>query len=73
MAILDEPISPTPDDASAKKQAKVAAKAHRRQGWGQTVVKWITSTDHKIIGQLYLITSFVFFLIAGLLALAIRG
>ena len=26
---------------------------------------WITSTDHKMIGYLYLITSFVFFLSAA--------
>ena len=29
---------------------------------GSIVVKWVTSTDHKVIGNLYLITSFVFFL-----------
>ena len=33
----------------------------------------MTSTDHKTIGYLYLITSFVFFGIGGLLALAIRA
>ncbi len=74
MAILDEPIRPSePDAASAKQLAKQAHKAQKRQGWGQTVVKWVTSTDHKIIGQLYLITSFAYFLIAGLLALGIRA
>ena len=45
----------------------------QRQTLGRTVVKWITSTDHKTIGYLYLITSFVFFCIGGLLALAIRA
>ena len=40
---------------------------------GRTVVKWITSTDHKTIGYLYLITSFIFFLVGGLMALAIRA
>ena len=39
---------------------------------GQTVVKWLISTDHKVIGNLYLISSFVFFLLGGLMALAIR-
>jgi len=33
----------------------------------------ITTTDHKVIGNLYLATSFVFFLIAGVLALLIRA
>ena len=29
------------------------------------ILKWITSTDHKVIGKSYLITSFVFFCMAG--------
>ena len=40
---------------------------------GHLVVKWLTSTDHKVIGQLYLITSFAYFLIGGLLAMIIRA
>ncbi|MDR7234904.1 cytochrome c oxidase subunit I [Agrococcus sp. BE272] len=40
---------------------------------GNTLVKWITSTDHKTIGYLYLGTSFIFFLIAGVMALLIRA
>ena len=35
--------------------------------------KWLTTTDHKVIGNLYFITSMVFFAFAGLLALAIRA
>ncbi|GAA5014708.1 cytochrome c oxidase subunit I [Actinopolymorpha pittospori] len=37
------------------------------------IVRWVTSTDHKVIGHLYLITSFVFFLGAGGLAMAMRA
>ncbi|GAB3592030.1 cytochrome c oxidase subunit I [Angustibacter peucedani] len=40
---------------------------------GRTVVKWVTTTDHKVIGNLYFITSFVFFLVGGVLALLIRA
>ncbi len=40
----------------------------RRRTKGQLIVKYITSTDHKVIGNLYLVTSFVFFLIAGAMA-----
>src|SRR3954470_9398476 len=40
---------------------------------GVTVVKWLSTTDHKVIGNLYLISSFGFFLIAGLMALLIRA
>ena len=39
---------------------------------GNVFVKWITTTDHKVIGYLYLISSFVFFLIGGVMALVIR-
>jgi len=37
------------------------------------VVDWLTSTDHKVIGNLYLTTSFAFFLVGGVLALLIRA
>jgi cytochrome c oxidase subunit 1 len=40
---------------------------------GRTVVKWVTTTDHKTIGYLYLISSFVFFLLGGIMALLIRA
>jgi len=45
----------------------------RRRSRGQTVVKWVTTTDHKVIGNLYFITSFAFFMFGGLLALLIRA
>ncbi len=41
----------------------------RRRSKGQIAVKWLTTTDHKLIGHLYLITSFAFFLIGGVMAL----
>jgi cytochrome c oxidase subunit I len=40
---------------------------------GAIVVSWITSTDHKVIGKLYLGTSFAFFLAAGLMAMLMRA
>jgi cytochrome c oxidase subunit 1 len=40
---------------------------------GRLIVSWLTTTDHKKIGHLYLITSFSFFLVGGLLAMAIRA
>ncbi len=39
---------------------------------GNILASWLSSTDHKIIGHLYLITSFFFFLCAGVMALLIR-
>jgi cytochrome c oxidase subunit I len=41
----------------------------RRSAW----VKWLTTTDHKTIGTLYLVTSFAFFVIGGVMALFIRA
>ncbi|SDI00197.1 aa3-type cytochrome oxidase subunit I [Agrococcus jejuensis] len=40
---------------------------------GNVLVKWITSTDAKTIGYMYLITSFIYFAIAGVMALIIRA
>ena len=40
---------------------------------GSLLASWLSTTDHKIIGHLYLITSFGFFLIAGLMAMIMRA
>ncbi|QCR19130.1 aa3-type cytochrome oxidase subunit I [Agrococcus sp. SGAir0287] len=40
---------------------------------GNVLVKWITSTDAKTIGYMYLITSFIYFCIGGVMALLIRA
>ncbi|HEX7474189.1 MAG TPA: cbb3-type cytochrome c oxidase subunit I, partial [Candidatus Limnocylindrales bacterium] len=37
-----------------------------------SLYEWVTTTDHKKIGILYVINSFVFFFIGGLLALGVR-
>jgi cytochrome c oxidase subunit I len=42
-------------------------------GWRARAYEWITTTDHKKIGVLYVTTAFVFFLIGGLLALGVRA
>ncbi|PFG44906.1 cytochrome c oxidase subunit 1 [Georgenia soli] len=44
-----------------------------KQRWGRTVVSWLTSTDHKVIGYMYLVTSFMFFIVGGVLAVLIRA
>ena len=33
----------------------------------------MTSTDHKVVGNMYLVTSFLFFGTAGIMALVIRA
>jgi cytochrome c oxidase subunit I len=47
---------------------------HEAHAEGPTgVLKWLTSTDHKVIGLSYMITSIIIFYIAGLMALLIRA
>jgi len=60
MAIIDRPIVDTYVPVAPIKK-------------GNKVVKWITSTDHKVIGNLYMVTSFVFFILAGAMALIMRA
>jgi cytochrome c oxidase subunit 1 len=50
--------------------AEVAAPKRRV---GTISWKWMVTTDHKVIGTLYFVTSMVFFLFGGLLALGIRA
>jgi cytochrome c oxidase subunit 1 len=40
---------------------------------GNVMVEWITSTDHKKIGYMYLISSFIYFCLGGVMALIIRA
>ncbi|MGI5288840.1 cytochrome c oxidase subunit I [Nonomuraea polychroma] len=45
----------------------------RRRRTGTVIASWLSTTDHKVIGYLYLITSFGFFLAAGIMAMIIRA
>lgn len=56
-------VTETPQGLS---NARVATK-------GNLFVDWITTTDHKKVGYLYLITSFLYFLLGGVMALVIRA
>ncbi|GAA2900557.1 cytochrome c oxidase subunit I [Streptomyces mexicanus] len=40
---------------------------------GRALLRWATTTDHKVIGHLYLVTAFSFFLFGGVLALLMRA
>ncbi|WP_247702572.1 cytochrome c oxidase subunit I [Streptomyces sp. F63] len=40
---------------------------------GRVVVDWLTTTDHKKIGALYMGSAFVFFVAGGILALVLRA
>src|SRR6476469_1390719 len=54
-------------------QAPGMTAARPRLAKGQTFVKWVTTTDHKVIGNLYFITSFIFFLLGGVMTLIISA
>ncbi|BBZ12344.1 aa3-type cytochrome oxidase subunit I [Mycobacterium branderi] len=45
----------------------------RRRSRGELVWSLVTTTDHKLIGQMYLVTAFAFFLMAGLMAMLMRA
>jgi len=55
----------------SERPAIVAVPPPKRKG--SKVVYWLTSTDHKVIGNMYMATSFAFFLVGGVLALLIRA
>ncbi|WP_228266705.1 aa3-type cytochrome oxidase subunit I [Ornithinimicrobium ciconiae] len=44
-----------------------------KRSLGKLFVSWITTTDHKVIGNLYFITTVAWFMFGGLLALIIRA
>jgi cytochrome c oxidase subunit 1 len=46
--------------------------AHRVEAEPRGLIGWLTTTDHKRIGILYMVTAFVFFMLGGTEALMIR-
>src|SRR4051794_30378717 len=56
-----------------QRTATVREVATPKRELGTLSWKWLTTTDHKVIGNLYFITSFGFFLFGGVLALGIRA
>ncbi|MGH9080505.1 MAG: cytochrome c oxidase subunit I, partial [Acidimicrobiales bacterium] len=49
-----------------------AAEGHAHHEGPTGILNWLTSTDHKVIGKSYMITSLVIFFIAGIMALIMR-
>ena len=49
------------------------APQRKKKSPGSIVVSWITSTDHKVIGYMYLMLATFWFFAAGAMALAIRA
>ncbi len=54
------------------RRTPVAGVTPRTERKGSVIAGWLSSTDHKVIGHMYLITSFVLFLLAGIMAMLIR-
>ncbi len=55
--------------AATARPAAAASPSSERRG----IVRWLTTTDHKVIGISYLVTAFVFFLAGGLMAMVMRA
>ena len=55
--------------AVVERTTETVAASPRISTHGRVVWRWMTTTDHKVIGNLYFISSFIFFMIGGLLAL----
>ncbi|MDO5500581.1 MAG: cytochrome c oxidase subunit I [Propionibacteriaceae bacterium] len=51
----------------------VSVRVPPRQRAGAKIVSVIASTDHKTVGRLYIFTAFAYFLIGGVMALALRA
>nr|BFD88790.1 cytochrome c oxidase subunit I [Kitasatospora sp. Xyl93] len=57
--------------STAPPRAQHRTRARVRQGG--TLLRWLFTTDHKVIGNLYLVTAFGFFLAGGVMALLMRA
>ncbi|AWR21464.1 cytochrome c oxidase subunit 1 [Aurantimicrobium minutum] len=64
-------LTPTPVVTTNQKPQTVGVT--RPVTKGNIIVRWLTSTDHKIIGHMYNITSMLYFLLGGVMALIIRA
>ncbi|MFF0391851.1 cytochrome c oxidase subunit I [Kitasatospora sp. NPDC004615] len=62
-------VTGPPVERAPRRRFGRATRPHR----GRRLVTWLTTTDHKQIGTLYLVTSFAFFLVGGVMALLMRA
>ncbi|WP_441005703.1 aa3-type cytochrome oxidase subunit I [Streptomyces marinisediminis] len=59
-------------DSDTRTRPDPAAREEGGHRLGTLVLGWLRTTDHKVIGNLYMVTAFGFFLFGGLLALLMR-
>ncbi len=60
-------------DRRTEQPGRAPARTRTNLTLGRALVRWTTTTDHKVIGNLYMTTSFCFFLFGGVLALLMRA
>ncbi len=59
--------------ALRQSDARASAPAQPQHKLGEKMMNYLTTTDHKVLGNMYFFTSIAFFCFGGLLALAIRA
>lgn len=67
---LTDPTSAVAEEGEGGEAERVGAGRVRA---GAHVLRLLSTTDHKVIGNMYLVTAFGFFLFAGVLALVMRA
>ncbi|ALV37621.1 cytochrome c oxidase subunit I [Streptomyces sp. CdTB01] len=60
-------------DRRTARPRQAPVRPRTRSSLGRALLRWATTTDHKVIGNLYLTTAFSFFLFGGILALLMRA
>ena len=58
---------------TAERPLRDVRRPHAARHLHEGMVAWLTTTDHKKIGVLYMASAFLFFLLAGLMALLMRA
>jgi cytochrome c oxidase subunit I len=71
--VVGSPPPPREDPVTATHVRHTDTTVEARPALGHRLVRVITTTDHKVIGKLYIGTSFGWFLLAGLMAMVIRS
>ena len=58
---------------TVERVADATSAAPQERRLGAVVMEILSTTDHKLLGKMYMVTAFIFFLAAGVMALAIRA
>lgn len=72
-SLLEALVSLTDPLSAAAEEQDEDRVTGRRVRAGSYVLRLLSTTDHKVIGNMYLVTAFGFFLFAGVLALVMRA